>query len=100
METVMPSIHLYPDPSDLSPTFYMGEFDLDGPAQGPLFAIGEAMLAVQRPSRPIAIYPHAYARAMRAGQEGRSYMFGLIAEQPSASLSDDSLPNIWATEQA
>jgi len=96
----MPSTHLYPDPSDLSPTFYMGEFDLDDPAQGPLFAIGEAMLSVQRPSRPIAICPHAYARAMRAGQESRSYMFGLIAEQPSASLSDDSLLNIWATELA
>jgi hypothetical protein len=98
-ETVMPSTHLYPDPSDLSPMFLSGQFDLDDTDTDSPFMLGEAMLSAQADAPPLAVFPvHHHARP--EGQESSAFMFGLLPEQPCAALPDDLILNLGATEQA
>jgi len=44
----MPAPHFYPDPSDPSPVFMFGHFDLDDTDPGSFVALGEALLSVHR----------------------------------------------------
>jgi hypothetical protein len=44
----MPATQHYPDPSDPSPIFMFGQFDLDDTDPGSPIALGEALLNIQR----------------------------------------------------
>nr|WP_294523038.1 hypothetical protein [uncultured Rhodopila sp.] len=96
----MPSTHLYPDPSDLSPVFLSGELDLDDTDLVSSVAFGEAILSAHGTDGPLAFAVPAHAAAARAARDHSRFMFGLLPEQPRASLPDESFLNLGPTEQA
>jgi hypothetical protein len=96
----MPSIHLYPDPSDLCPVFLSGELDLDDTNLVSSVAFGEAMLNAHPADGPLAFAVPVHSAAGRASRDHSRYMFGPLPHQPSAAFPDKLILNLGPTEQA
>nr|WP_294509281.1 hypothetical protein [uncultured Rhodopila sp.] len=96
----MPSTHVYPDPSDLSPMFLSGELDLDDTDLVSPVVLGEAMLEAHGTDGPLAFTLPVHAAAANTARDQSRFMFGLVPEQPRATLPDQLILDLGPTEQA
>ena len=94
----MPAINIYPDPFAARSVFMFGLFDMDAAVPESAAALGEAILASEKPSPAILALFHQHRHAAATGPNG-AFMFGINAEQPALTVPNEDIMGLWPGEQ-